>query len=99
MKYVLTVLQGASGAGGAVRHVGDFDRLDQAVAAAKEVVDEVLGRAYENGMTATQLVDKYRALGELPYISRDDEETMNAGAFNHFQYAISRSDVMCGGAG
>ena len=99
MKYVLTVWRGTSGESGAVRHVGDFERLDQAVAAAKQVVDEVLGRAYENGMTATQLVDKYRALGELPYITRDDEETMNATAFNHFQYAIARSDAICGGAG
>ena len=98
MKYVLTVLQAAPGADGAVRHIGDYARLDDAVTAAKQVVDEVLGRAYENGMTAAQLVDKYRRLGEMPYISRDDEETMNAAAFNNFQYAKLRSAALCGGA-
>ncbi len=99
MKYVLSVLSRSAGAQGHVRHIGDFDSLEDAVAGAKRVVDAVLERVYVSGMTATELVDQYRAQAEAPFIARDDEGTMNAGSFNHFQYARVRSEQICTGAG
>ena len=97
MKFVVSVMQRAAGAANAVRNVGEFARLEDAIAAAKRVVDAALSRAYAQGMTAEHLFTQYRESAEAPYIFRDDEQTMNAGSFNHFQYAKTRSDEMCAG--
>jgi len=98
MKFVLSVLHRNADAGSTVRHVGDYGDLDEAVAASKKVVDEVLRRVYTAGMTSDQLLKLYRDAAEMPYIVRDDEETMKASSFNHFQYAKTRSDEICAGA-
>ena len=39
-----------------------------------------------------------RSAAESPYLARDDDQTMNANSFNHFQYAKARSEEICGGA-
>jgi len=97
MKFILSVMSRKPDAGGNVRHIGDFDRLEDAIAATKQVVDEVLNRVYTAGMTSAQVLEKYRAEAATPIISRDDEGTMNASSFNHFQYAKMRSEELCGG--
>lgn len=99
MKFVLSVLHRTTDAGKSVRKVGEFVRLEDAVAAARQEVDAMLNREYVTGMTAAQLLAAYQAAGETPFIFRDDEETMNAGSFNHFKYAKTRCDEMCAGKG
>jgi hypothetical protein len=96
MKFLLSVLQRDAAGVHKVRQIGDFALLEDAIAAARREVDAMLGGLYVPGMTSTQLVDSYRGSGQTPYISRDDEETMNAKSFNHFQYARSRSKTLCG---
>ena len=46
-------------------------------------------------MVAEALLEGYRAAGRTLYLFRDDEETMNAGSFNHFQFAKVRSAEIC----
>ena len=95
MKFVVSVLHRDAKAGNSMRHVGDFGRLEDAIAEAKQVVDGVLGRLHAAGMTPAQMLALYRDAAETPYIVRDDEGTMNANSFNHFQYAKVRSDELC----
>jgi hypothetical protein len=96
MKFVLSVLHRSADAGSTVRQVGEYERVEDAIAGAKQVVNDVLGRLHVAGMTSAQLQAQYREAAEAPYIIRDDEETMNASSFNHFQYAKTRSDELCG---
>jgi hypothetical protein len=98
MKFVLSVLRRQADGGNSVQHVGDFGRQEDAIAAAKQVVDAVLMRTHAAGMSAPELLENYRAAAETPYISRDDEGTMSAGSFNHFQYAKARSEEICAAA-
>jgi hypothetical protein len=97
MKFLLSVLHRTDGAADSARRIDEFERLDDAIAAAKQVVDGLLDRAYVAGMTSAQLLAQYRELGETPYIVRDDEETINAGSFNHFKYAKTCSERICAG--
>ena len=98
MKFTLSVLKRSPNAQSTVREVGNYDSLDGAITAAKGVVDEALKRLYVAGMSAGQLVEAYRSAAEAPYLARDDDQTMNANSFNHFQYAKARSEEICGGA-
>jgi hypothetical protein len=98
MKYTLAVLHRAADTRSSVRQIGEFETLDDAVAAAKQQVETVLLRVYSAGMTSSQLIEKYKEEGETPYLARDDEGTMNAHSFNHFQFAKLRSDEICAGA-
>lgn len=98
MKYTLAVLHRAANAPSSVRQIGQFDSLEDAVVAAKQQVETVLRRIYTAGMTPQQLVEKYKESGETPYLARDDEGTMNAHSFNHFQFAKTRSEDICAGA-
>jgi hypothetical protein len=98
MKFILSILHRAGAAGTHVRQIGEFDLLDDAITAAKREVDALLAGIYTAEMTSDQLVERYRAAAQTPYIVRDDEETMNARSFNHFQYAKTRSDELCGSA-
>ena len=96
MKFVLTAMQRAPNAGNhQVRQVGEFERLEDAVAAAKQLVDATLTGMYAKGITSLQLLDRYRESAATPIITRDDDVTMNANTFNHFQYAKTRSEEMC----
>jgi hypothetical protein len=97
MKFVVSVLRRAAGAASTTRRIGEFEQFEDAVVAAKQVVNDVLSRGYVAGMTAPQLLAHYQAAAEAPYIFRDDEGTVNASSFNHFNYAKSRSDEMCAG--
>jgi hypothetical protein len=98
MRFTLSVLCRGAEAPTTVRTVGVFDCIEDAIVEAKQVVDATLGRIYVAGMTPAELVDRYREAGETPLMSREDEQTVNASSFNHFQYARARSEEICGGA-
>jgi len=98
MRFTLSVLRRVTDGQSTVREIGSFESMEKAVAAAKVVVDEALKRHHVAGMSAAQLVECYRIAAEAPYLTRDDDQTMNANSFNHFQYAKTRSEEICGGA-
>ena len=70
---------------------GEFDRREDAVAAARETVDGFLADAYQAGMTADQLLEHFVKLGEDPFILPDDEKS----PFNGQAYARRRCREIC----
>jgi len=48
--------------------LGQFDNLDEAIAACKRIVDEFLIHSYKPGMTAEELYQGYVGFGEDPFI-------------------------------
>jgi hypothetical protein len=74
-----------------VRRIGRYSQLRDALVAAEEAISAFLVSAFEPGMTAGMLFERYKTIGEVPYIFRDDGEiTMNLPGFNHFRYALSK---------
>ena len=74
-----------------VRRIGEYSTLEDAVSAAKLVIDEFLAREFAQGMTPARLFARYQGAGEVPIIFRDDDDkTMNVSYFNHFEYALTR---------
>jgi hypothetical protein len=74
-----------------VRRVGEYAALEDAVTAAKRVIDEFLVREFAPGMPPAQLFARYQSVGEVPIIFRDDDDkTLNVSYFNHFEYALAR---------
>jgi hypothetical protein len=74
-----------------VRHIGAYATLDEAVLAARRVIDEFLAIEFAPGMPPARLFARYQSHGEVPIIFRDDDDkTLNVGAFNHFEYALAR---------
>ena len=74
-----------------VRRIGEYSTLEDAVSAAKLVIDEFLAREFAPGMSLARLFERYQSAGEVPIIFRDDDDkTMNVGHFNHFEYALAR---------
>jgi hypothetical protein len=74
-----------------VRRIGEYSTLDDAVAAAKLIIDEFLAREFAPGVLPARLFARYQSAGEVPIIFRDDDDkTMNVSYFNHFEYALAR---------
>jgi hypothetical protein len=74
------------------RHVlGEFDNADEAIAAAKQIVDRDLLAAYSAGMTADELYDHYTSFGSDPFIRSDDR----ACHFSAWNYAKARCKELC----
>jgi hypothetical protein len=80
-----------------VRRIGEYRSLTEAIAASQRTVDEFLRRQLEPGMSAEQLLARYRSAGEHPFIFRDDDKTFNVPGFNHLYYAMTRCKELCGG--
>jgi hypothetical protein len=76
--------------------LGSYDLLDDAVAAAKQVVDAYLASAYERGMKSSALYDSYKAFGEDPFIVGPEPGRV---LFSAWDYARLRCDVLCGARG
>ena len=77
-----------------VRHIGDFEMFEDAINAAKQVIDEFLTANYKNGMTDVDLFSEYQRFGEAPFIFSDDAKTINVD-FNYVKYAMSGSIAIC----
>ena len=78
-----------TGADGTVRHIGDFEKLEDAIAAAKRVVDRFVLQEYTKGTSPEVIFTVYQNVGEFPYIFRDDDKTLNVHEFNHLKYAMA----------
>jgi hypothetical protein len=94
--YIVEVLS-RNDAGDAVRHIGKFDTLEEATAAARQVVDEAVRGVYTDGMTPKELFARYVQTGVIPCIFLDhDANTFNQRTFNHFKFALQRCADLCG---
>jgi len=94
--YIVDVV-GKNEPDGEVRHVGKFDTLEEATAAARRSVDEALQAAYEVGLTPKALFARYVQTGVIPCIFLDhDVNTFNQRTFNHYKYALARCADICG---
>ena len=85
-----------TGKDGTVRHVGNYEKLEDAISAAKRVVDRFLLSEYSKGMESKVLFSVYQNIAEFPFIFRDDDKTINVREFNHFQYAMAQCNELCG---
>ena len=96
MTYLVEGVSGPVNAeNSAVRRIGEYDSLPDAIASAKRIVDGFLRREYRAGMEPGVLLARYRSQGEHPYLFRDDDKTVNVPGFNHLQYATARSTDIC----
>lgn len=86
-----------TGSDGTVRHVGDYEKLEDAISAAKRVVDRFLLNEYSKGIESKVLFSVYQNIAEFPFIFRDDDKTINVGEFNHFKYAMEQCAELCEG--
>jgi hypothetical protein len=78
------------------RHrVGSFDKLDEAIAACKKVVDEWLEDSRKPEMTAGELYGMYKMFGEDPFIVSEGDSSV---PFSAWEYAEGRCEEICGGS-
>ena len=70
--------------------LGEFDTAEEALAAAKRIVDEFLDPAYEPWMTAEELYQGYTGFGEDPFIVSDDPTCR----FSAWDYAKERCAML-----
>ena len=97
MTYFVEGISKAQDADREVMHLGRFEKLEDAVAAAEAWVDALLMRDYMPGMKPEQLWECFKKAEELPYIFRDDADTFNVYVFDPVKYAKRRCDEMCTG--
>ena len=71
--------------------LGEFDTAEEAIAAAKKIVDDFLELGYRPGMTPRELFVGYRDFGEDPFIRSDDPTCK----FSAWDYARVRSEEIC----
>jgi hypothetical protein len=79
-----------------VCRIGEYESLQIAIAAAKQVINKFLARELKPDMLPSMLFSRYQEFGEVPVIFCDeDDKTVNvAASFNHLQYALARCGEM-----
>lgn len=84
------------------RRVGEYLTNDEAMAAAKHLIDSFLFREFRDhavkGITADGLYAIYTERGERPVILRLGGASTNISKFNALKYAKARCEEICGGA-
>ena len=80
-----------------VRRIGEYEKVEEAIAAAKRTVDEFLRREFKQGMDAKALFSLYQDRGEYPFIFRTEDRTISVRGFSHAQYAMTRAGEICSG--
>lgn len=74
---------------------GEYETKDEAIAAAKSIVDAFLADAYEPGMPTDKLIATYVLFGDDPFISCDEPGVL----FSARTYARERCAEICEGRG
>jgi hypothetical protein len=95
MPYYVEGLSKVPGGKGDVRRIGEYETLADAIKAAEQVIDGFLQSILEPDMNAADLFSKYNDQGEIPFIFRDGDKTVNVKGFNHFSYAMTRCGSIC----
>jgi hypothetical protein len=70
---------------------GEYATLEDALKAAKEIVDGYLSSAYTPGMSAEDLYQSYTSIGDDPFIVGPEDSHFSA-----WNYAKARCEVICG---
>ncbi len=96
MEFYVEAYSKADSAEKALRHVGDYETLDEAIAASKRTIDESLLREFKPGMSGDELYGKFQAYGELPCIFRSEDQTLSGLGFNALNYSKARCAELCG---
>jgi hypothetical protein len=95
MKYFVEGLTNVHSGESDVRHIGEFETIEDAIRASQEVIDQFLAANLRNGITVADLFAQYQKFGEVPFIFSDGAKTMNVTGFNHFKYAMIRCIAIC----
>lgn len=86
------------------RRVGDYYTHDEAVAAARHMIDSFLFREYRDaaakGISAEELLEQFKARAERPMILRKQkgDSSTNLSRFDAMSYAKQRCTEICAGA-
>lgn len=75
--------------------LGQFETYDEAVSAAKEIVDRFLIKNYEPGISGPKLLENYKGFGEDPFVVPADP----THPFSAWGYAAERCTEICGPSG
>lgn len=70
---------------------GEYESAEEAVVAAREIVEKSLKWLFREGMTAAALFDHYRNFGDDPFIVSEDRNCH----FSAWIYAEQRSREIC----
>ena len=65
MTFYVEAYSKADSAKKALRHVGDFDTLEAAIAASKRTIDSALLREHTAGMTGVELFAKFQVVRRI----------------------------------
>ncbi len=96
MRFVVEGLSLSSAIDNQVRRIGEYETLEEAVMAAKQIISNFLASESRPGMQPKRLVARYQNFGVVPYIFRGDlGESVDVPGFNHFQYALAICDDLC----
>jgi len=83
------------------RRIGEFLTREEAVTAAKQLIDGFLYHEYRkgagHGMDAKKLLELYEKTAEAPYIWRKRQVSTNMPGFDHRAYAARRCTEICAG--
>lgn len=96
MTFYVEALSKSDSAEKALRHVGEYAILEEAIAAAKRTVAASLLREFADGMSGAELYTKFQSYGEMPCIFRSDDKTLSGLGFNALAYAKERAAELCG---
>jgi hypothetical protein len=75
--------------------LGEFASYDEALHAAKRIVDESLSSGYQPGMTAEQLYNGYSGFGEDSFIVAVAPSRKVKPEFSAWEYAKARCKEIC----
>ena len=78
-----------------VRRIGEYETLEDAVRASEQVIDRYLLDLSGSEMAAAELFSKFEDFGEVPFIFRDGDGTLNVIGFNYYRYAMIRCGSIC----
>ena len=78
-----------------VRRIGEYETLEDAVRASEQVIDGYLLGISGSEMAAAELFSKFEDFGEVPFIFRDGDGTLNVIGFNYYKYAMTRCGSIC----
>ncbi len=70
---------------------GEYSNHEEAVTAARELIDGILESEYRDSMSAEELLHAYVTRGEEPFILPEDSNS----AFNARDYATVRCQYLC----
>ena len=100
MSFIVDVISKSAGGKTQGRRIGEYWVYDEALAAAKRVIDNFLYHEYiesaGHGITAEKLLNQYLRKGGVTLILHNTERSTSVPSFNHCKYAAKRCVELCG---